>query len=290
MKALFAGKMMEPDKPEPAATPEKQVVAASAEHAATETAPAEKEPGQETTETKEPEVEDVQSLRTRMQEREKHFEEQLSKARQQGSQGIEWSRALALRKASESAAAKALLRRIKAGEQVPAEEVDKILASETDVSPLAAQSQPALPTVSNPFAPAPSAMQGMDDFMVSETQQFMFDHGLDEDGAEKFIAWMKEPGSPLTSRDVVPNSMYHTLASAYRKYEHTKSTDKSVKAKAVASIARTQKEASKAAGALASRASPSPPADKPVDWTKLPTEERARYLDVDELFRQVAQH
>ena len=292
-KSMFKGELVEPEKPEekkPEAALEPQAAAATpAEPSATDTEPAKQETTVETVETKEPEAEDIESLKKRLSEREKYFEEQLAKARKQGSSGIDWAKNLALRKANESAQAKDLLRRIAAGEQVPKEDVEKILIGTVDVSPLVAQptgSQGLITPDVNPFAPAPLPQQA-DDFSVADTQQFMLDYGLDEDSAQKFVSWMQDPKAPLTARDVVPGSLYHTLASAYRKYEAVNKKESDVKARAVASLARTQRETVKAAGTLAGRASPSPPADEPVDWTKLKTEERLRTIDIGKLFQQL---
>ena len=284
-QALFTGKPMEPEA-KPEAAPEPQAAAPVAEQV--ETTPATEIGADQPVEIQEPETEDVESLRKRLVSREEELQEQLAKVRQQGSQGIEWARNLGLRKASEAARAKDLLKRIKAGEQVPAEEVDAILSASTDVSPLGATPQPQLPQLSNPFAPPPQAPEVSED-MVSQTQQFMIDYGLDDQQGEALIKWMQDPSSQLTQRDVVPNSLYHTLVMAKTKYDRAQQDQKSIKAKAIASIGKTQREAAKAAGALGGKASPSPPADKPVDWTKLPTEERKKYLNVDELLRQMAE-
>lgn len=172
---------------------------------------------------------------------------------------------------------------------MPTEEVDAILNAATDATPLTgAPAQPQVQTASNPFAPALQPGADMNEDLVSQTNQFMLDYGMDEAASESLIKWMQDPNSPLTQRDVVKDSLYHTLVMAKVKYDAAKTAEKNVKAKAIASIGKTQREAAKAAGALGGKSSPSPPADKPLDWTKLNTEERAKAIDIGELFRQVA--
>lgn len=247
---VFGRKVEEPETP--AVTVAADTVDEKTEEVVSESKPADEvAPPQEAAPEQ---VEDVASLKARLAEVEKERDSALDR----GSKGLEWSRGLALRKSSEADRYKTVLKQIAEGKEVERAEVERLL----NQSP----QEPVQPVQSLfPAQPAPQ----VDENAALEAEQFVMDYRLNDARAEAFKTWMQDPKSGLTQKDVVPGSLYHTLALAWNKYEKATSQPSAATVAAVKTIQRVQKDAARAAGTITTRARPSPVAEPEEDLMNL---------------------
>ncbi len=201
----------------------------------------------------EPEVDDVAALKAQLESERKRADSVTSRF----GQSVEWARNLALRKSSELDQRDRLLKRMIAGEEIPKEEVERLLASQ--------QPAPAVVDPSaNPFAP--QVAQANDPALAEmEANRFFTEKRMDEAAVNQFVEWVKTPDNGLTQDDVVPGETYKTMRLIHGKYaEHLEST-RLANTSALASAARVQKAVAKAASTSTGRAKPSPLPDAPTD-------------------------
>ena len=219
--------------------------------------------------------EDVKALKLRLTEVEKERDSNAERA----SKGLEWSRSLALRKSSEADRYKGLLKQIAEGKEVERAEVERLLAQ-----PAQEPAKPGFFPVAQPAAP-------QDENLALEAEQFVMDYRLTDAKADAFKAWMGDPKSGLSEKDVVPGSLYHTLVLAWNKYEKASTTPNSATVRAVKTLARVQKDAARAAGGITSRARPSPTQEPEEDLMKLAREDPEKFrsrVNLSDLMQRAA--
>ena len=224
------------------------------------------------------EVEDVAALRLRLTE----LEGERDSISERAAKNLEWARGLGLRKASEADRLRTVLKQIAEGKEIERAEVERILA----IQDSAANTQNSLV----PFQAAAPPPQ-VDENTQLEAEQFVMDYRLNDKRAGEFKSWLDKPDNGLTNKDVVPGSLYHTLALAYGKYQQAISVTNPATVKAVQSLQRTQREVARASGTVTTRAKPSTPAEPPVDLMKLAktdVEGFRKHINIADLMQQVA--
>lgn len=203
---------------------------------------------------------------------------------ERSSKNLEWSRGLGLRKASEADRLRVILKQIADGKEVDRAEVERVLAQ-------AGEGIPQLAPVTQPFMQAPP-QPVIDENAQLEAEQFVTDYRLNDDKANAFKAWMEKADNGLTQRDVVPGSLYHTLALAYSKYERASSTPSPATIQAVKALAKVQKDVARASGTITNRGKSTVPAEPDVDLMKLAAtdvEGFRKKVNISDLMQRVAQ-
>lgn len=267
-----------PPQGEPAPAP----VAQPAPEPAKEEPPAEAASTDATPEAQEekpaeaPETEDVASLRQKMQQLEQERDRYANQARN----GLDWARNLALKKSSETERYKSVIKRLKDGEQMSPEDLDRLLGQTEPIPPAW---QPA-----NPLAVAMQPVAPQDEMVALETQQFLMDQRLDEKTAADFHKFLLDPASPISARSLVQGNTYATLKLTYDDYKAAKAQEATQTAAAVKTIAKAQREGAKAAATMAARSSPTPTPPPARKFEDLTADEMRNSGAVDRALKELA--
>jgi len=254
----------------------------------------EEEPGAgvETQETvpAEPEVvDDVESLKTRLAERETELsrkDEMMKAIQTSAAQQVQWGKDGFLRKSTEFDQFKSRIREMAATGEMDQKELERLLAGvaqdqqQAQQAPL--QSQPLFAgQQQQPVAPDPDAAQ--DEFNFRSDNPELWDEKTYTD----FVQFVQAPDSGIVQTDIVTGNNYATLARIYSRFNGRRSDENNVKAKAVKSVQRAQKQAIRAAGAVSAKASPAPPADEAVDFSKMTPQEERDSGHVDKWLQEI---
>ena len=205
---------------------------------------------------------------------------------ERASKNLEWARGLGLRKASEADRLRGILKQIADGKEIERAEVERVLGQQAQTA-----QEPVAQNSTFQFRQEAPPVAQVDENTQLEAEQFVLDYRINDEAAGKFKAWMESADSGLTNKDVVPGSLYHTLALAYSKYEKASRTPNPATVQAVKSLQKTQREVARATGAVTNRAKPSAPAEPEVDLMKLAAtdvEGFRKRVNVSDLMQMVA--
>jgi len=214
------------------------------------------------------EVEDVASLKARLDSMSKDFESLRGKT----STSLEWSRNLALRTATERDRLKQALRTIREKGEVPAEDIDRLLRDDNTRQPL----------------PGISAQPPTDETAAMEALRFSVDNNINDEAAGNFDAWIRAGNAK--PNDIIEGRPYDTLQILWSRYQRESTAVSPQTVAAAQSIAKTQRAAARAAGPPVSRAPAAPPADKQEDLMALIEKDPDAALKsglIEKLFRAV---
>ena len=266
------------DEPEPLETVE-EVAAPEPSVAPGVTEPVAEEPT-----VAEPEVDDVTSLKKRLEdyeakvaEKEKLHESRWKAFQDRASQNEQILRERYLRKSSTADRALKILKATRSEQGVPETEVDTVIREiESTMNPQSVSYAP-------PVQPV-----GVTEDQAIVLNEFLNEKGMTTEEANEFGNWVRSEGAAkLTPREqaVAEHSLDGFLRIAHNRYgqdmrEKEKQSQRNDAVEAVKSVQRTQKDAARAASSAptAPRKSVSTSGGKPTDIHKMPEKERNDYL------------
>jgi hypothetical protein len=241
----------------------------------------------------EPEVDDVTSLKKRLEdyeakvaEKEKLHESRWKAFQDRASQNEQILRERYLRKSSTADRALKILKATRSEQGVPETDVDTVIREiESTMNPQSAS-----------YAPPPQPTGATEDQAIT-LNAFLNEKGMTAEEANEFGNWVRSEGAAkLTHREqaVAEQSLDGFLRIAHNRYaqdmsEQEKQSKRNDAVEAVKSVQRTQKDAARAASSAptAPRKSVSTSGGKSIDIHKMPENERNEFLS--DLIRRSAE-
>jgi len=216
---------------------------------------------------------DLESLAERLRLK----DEELESVRSKATESIRWGRDGYLKKSNELEEARALLKRaVENPDGVDKAEVERFLAG-------AAKGQD---TSTRPFLPL--AAPRLSDAHAFDIQEFLVESKMGPDKQQEFTQWFQQAAQTgkIPERELASDNVYLILSNAYRRFVSEQDTKPEV-AKAIKSLAKTQKDIAKAAGAAPAKSTPARAPEPPQDFSKMSAKDKRDKGYVDDWLKTV---